>query len=166
MDLFLQVFDDGRLTDGMGRTIDFTNTIIIATSNAGAKIIQDRLKEGKTIDQFKPEIEDYLLKYFKPELLNRFNAQIVFKTLSQSDILAIAKLQIIKLAKRLEDAQGIKLEVSQKALEKVAALGYSPFYGARNLQRTITDKIENTIANKFLKGEIRRGKVYTIDDIE
>lgn len=166
LDLFLQVFDDGRLTDGAGRTVDFTNTIIIATSNAGAKIIQERIKEGKTIDQFKPEIEDYLLKYFKPELLNRFNGQIVFKTLSQDDILAIAKLQIAKLAKRLENAQGIKLEISQKALEKIAALGFSPLYGARNLQRTITDKIENTIANKFLKGEIKRGKVFTIEDIE
>lgn len=166
LDLFLQVFDDGRLTDGMGRVIDFTNTIIIATSNAGSKIIQERLKEGKKIADFRPEIESHLLKYFKPELLNRFNAQIVFKTLSEEDILAIAKLQISKLAKRLEDAQGIKLEISEKALEKVAALGFSPFYGARNLQRTITEKIENTIANKFLSGEIKRGKVYMIEDIE
>lgn len=166
LDLFLQVFDDGRLTDGSGRVVDFTNTIIIATSNAGSKIIQARLKEGKFIADFKPEIEDYILKYFKPELLNRFNAQIVFKTLSESDILEIAKLQIKKLIKRFDEAQGIKLEVSPAALAKVAALGHSPFYGARNLQRVITEKIENLIANKFLRGEIKRGKVFTIKEIE
>lgn len=166
LDLFLQVFDDGRLTDGSGRVVDFTNTIIIATSNAGSKIIQARLKEGKSIADFKPEIEDYILKYFKPELLNRFNAQIVFKTLLEEDILAIAKLQIKKLTKRLDEAQGIKLEVSPAALAKVAALGYSPFYGARNLQRMITEKIENLIANKFLRGEIKRGKVFTIEKID
>ncbi len=166
LDLFLQVFDDGRLTDGAGRTVDFTNTIIIATSNAGSKIIQERLKEGKVIAEFKPELEDYMLKYFKPELLNRFNAQIIFKTLSESDILEIAKLQIKKLAKRLDEAQGIKLEVAPRALEKVAALGYSQFYGARNLERAITEKIENLITNKFLRGEIKRGKVFKIEEIE
>lgn len=166
LDLFLQVFDDGRLTDGSGRAVDFTNTIIIATSNAGSKIIQSRLKEGKKIAEFRPEIEDHLLKYFKPELLNRFNAQIIFKTLSEADILEIAKMQIKKLAKRLDEAQGIKLEVSPAALAKVAVLGYSPLYGARNLQRTITEKIENLIANKFLRGQIKRGKVFRIEEIE
>ncbi len=166
LDLFLQVFDDGRLTDGSGRVVDFTNTIIIATSNAGSKIIQARLKEGKVIADFKPEIEDHLLKYFKPELLNRFNEQIIFKTLSEDDILAIAKLQITKLIKRFEEAQGIQIAVSPAALKKVAVLGCSSFYGARNLQRVITEKLENTIANKFLRGEIKRGKVFTIEDIE
>ncbi len=166
LDLFLQVFDDGRLTDGSGRVVDFTSTIIIATSNAGSKIIQARLKEGKTIADFKPEIEDHLLKYFKPELLNRFNAQVIFKTLSENDILEIAKMQVKKLVKRFDQAQGIKLEISPRALEKVAALGYSPLYGARNLQRTITEKIENLIANKFLQGQIRRGKVFRIEEIE
>lgn len=166
LDLFLQIFDDGRVTEGMGRVVDFTNTIIIATSNAGSKIIQERLKEGKIIAEFKPEIEDYLLKYFKPELLNRFNAQVVFKTLSHKDIFQIAVIQIKKLAKRLEDAQGIRLEVSDKAIDKIVSLGYSPFYGARNLQRVITEKLENGIANKFLRGEIKRGKVFTIEDIE
>lgn len=166
LDLFLQVFDDGRLTDGLGRTVDFTNTIIIATSNSGSKIIQERLKEGKTIDEFRPEIEDYLLKYFKPELLNRFNAQVVFKTLSREDISQIAAIQVRKLAKRLEDAQGIRLVVAPKAMDKIVALGYSPFYGARNLQRTITEKLENIIADKFLRGAIKRGEVFTVEDIE
>ena len=99
-------------------------------------------------------------------MLNRFNAQVVFKTLSQEDISQIAAIQIKKLAKRLEDAQGIQLVVAPKAMDKIVALGYSPFYGARNLQRTITEKLENTIADKFLRGAIKRGEVFTVEDIE
>lgn len=166
LDLFLQVFDDGRLTDGLGRVVDFTNTIIIATSNAGSKIIQERLREGKVLSDFQPEIEEHLLKYFKPELLNRFNAQVMFKTLSPEDIAQIAKLLVKKLAARLEEAQGIKLNISEHVIDKIVTLGYSSFYGARNLQRTITEKLENKIADKFLRGEIKRGQVYTIEDID
>ncbi|MBU3964985.1 ATP-dependent Clp protease ATP-binding subunit [Patescibacteria group bacterium] len=166
LDLFLQVFDDGRLTDSFGRTRDFTNTIIIATSNVGSKIIQERLKEGKKLEDFRPEIEANLLNYFKPELLNRFNAQILFTTLSPEEILQIARLQIKKLSDRLENAQGIKLEVLPEAMNKITELGYSPLYGARNLQRVITEKIENIIADKFLRGEIKRGQTFTIKNIE
>lgn len=166
LDLFLQVFDDGRLTDSFGRTMDFTNTIIIATSNVGSKIIQERLKQGKKLEDFRTEIEANLLNYFKPELLNRFNAQILFTTLSPEEVLQIAKLQIKKLSERLENAQGIKLEVLPEALDKIAGLGYSPLYGARNLQRVITEKIENVIADKFLRGEIKRGEIFTIKNIE
>lgn len=165
LDLFLQVFDDGRLTDSFGRTMDFTNTIIIATSNVGSKIIQGRLKEGKKLEDFRPEIEANLLNYFKPELLNRFNAQILFTTLSSEEVLQIAKLQIKKLSERLENAQGIKLEVLPEAMNKITELGYSPLYGARNLQRVITEKIENIIADKFLRGEIKRGQTFTIESI-
>ncbi len=166
LDLFLQVFDDGRLTDSFGRTVDFTNAIIIATSNVGSKIIQERLKEGKKLEDFRQEIEANLLNYFKPELLNRFNAQILFTTLSQEEILQIAKLQIKKLSSRLEAAQGIKLDVAPEAINKIVELGYSPFYGARNLQRVITEKIENVIADKFLRGEIKSGQDFTIEKIE
>ncbi|MBU3925150.1 MAG: AAA family ATPase [Patescibacteria group bacterium] len=166
LNLFLQVFDDGRLTDSLGRLVDFTNTIIIATSNAGSKIIQERLAEGKTIPEFQTEFEKNLLEHFKPELLNRFNAQIIFKTLSEDDISQIAKLQIKNLSKRLEAAQGIELKITDDVVAKISRMGYSPFYGARNLQRVITDKLENIIADKFLKGEIKRGHVYTIREIE
>lgn len=166
LNLFLQVFDDGRLTDGLGRLVDFTNTIIIATSNAGSKIIQERLAEGKTIPEFQAEFEKNLLEHFKPELLNRFNAQIIFKTLTEDDINKIARLQIQRLSKNFEKAQGIELRITDEAVAKIARMGYNPFYGARNLQRVITEKIENLIADKFLKGEIKRGQVYTIRDIE
>ncbi|MDP3056989.1 MAG: AAA family ATPase [bacterium] len=166
LNLFLQVFDDGRLTDSLGRLVDFTNTIIIATSNAGSKIIQERLREGKTIPEFQAEFEKNLLEYFKPELLNRFNAQIIFKTLSEDDITQIAKLQIKNLSKRMEKAQGIEIKITDEAVAKISRIGYNPFFGARNLQRVITEKIENVIADKFLKGEIKRGQVYTVKDIE
>ncbi len=166
LNLFLQVFDDGRLTDGAGRLVDFTNTIIIATSNACSKIIQERMGEGKTIPEFQAEFEKNLLEYFKPELLNRFNAQIIFKTLSEDDIAQIAKLQIRKLSRRLEEAQGIELKITEDAVAKISRMGYNPFYGARNLQRVITEKIENLIAGKFLKGEIKRGEIYTIREID
>ena len=166
LNLFLQVFDDGRLTDNFGRTVDFTNTIIIATSNAGSRIISKIVIKEKysSNERILQMLEPYLLKSFAPEFLNRFTARIVFKSLSKQDVMAIARLQINNLAKRLDEAQGIKIEISLEALEKIANLGYSAEYGARFLQRTIQEKIENLIATKFLKGEIKRGDVFKIEE--
>lgn len=166
LNLFLQVFDDGRLTDNLGRTVDFTSTIIIATSNAGSKIISKIVikEENSSNERILQMLEPYLLKNFAPEFLNRFTARIVFKSLSEQDVMAIAKLQISSLAERLNKAQGIKIEISPKALEKIASLGYSAEYGARFLQRTIQERVENLIATKFLKGEIKRGDVFRIEE--
>ncbi len=161
--IFLQVFDDGRLTDNLGRTVDFTNTIIIATSNAGSdvisKIVVDKDSSNERILQM---LEPYLLKSFAPEFLNRFTARIVFRSLTKKDVMAIARLQINSLAKRMDMAQGIKIEISDEALSIVAELGYSAEYGARFLQRTIQEKLENLIATKFLQGEIKRGDTFVI----
>ncbi len=166
LNLFLQVFDDGRLTDNLGRTVDFTNTIIIATSNAGSKVISKIVvkEEHSSNERILQMLEPYLLKSFAPEFLNRFTARIVFRSLSRRDVIAIATLQINNLAKRLDKAQGIKIEISPEALKKIANLGYSAEYGARFLQRTIQEKIENLIATKFLKGEIKRGDVFRIEE--
>ncbi len=165
LNLFLQVFDDGRLTDNFGRTVDFTNTIIIATSNAGSKVISKIVvkESDSSNDRILQLLEPYLLKSFAPEFLNRFTARVVFRSLSRQDVIAIAKLQINNLAKRLDKAQGIKIEISPEALEKIANLGYSAEYGARFLQRTIQERVENFIATKFLKGEIKRGDVFKIE---
>ena len=161
--IFLQVFDDGRLTDNLGRTVDFTNTIIIATSNAGSKVISKIVvDEDNSNERILQMLEPYLLQSFAPEFLNRFTARIVFRSLSQKDVMAIAKLQIKSLAKRMDKAQGIKIEISSEALEIIAELGYSAEYGARFLQRTIQEKVENLIATKFLKGEIKRGDIFEI----
>ncbi|MCK5085680.1 ATP-dependent Clp protease ATP-binding subunit, partial [Candidatus Parcubacteria bacterium] len=163
--LFLQVFDDGRLTDNLGRTVDFTNTIIIATSNAGSKVISKIvIDEEDNNERILQLLEPYLLQSFAPEFLNRFTARIVFRSLSEKDIMAIAKLQIRNLAKRMDDAQGIKIEISDEALRLIAKMGFSPEYGARYLQRTIQEKAENLIAMKFLKGEIKRGDVFKIKE--
>ena len=167
LNLFLQVFDDGRLTDNLGRTVDFTNTIIIATSNAGSKVIRkiviDEKENNERIFQM---LEPYLLQSFAPEFLNRFTAKIVFRSLSEKDIMAIARLQIKNLAKRMDSAQGIQIKVSDGALKKIANIGYSPEYGARFLQRTIQERVENLIATKFLKGEIKRGDTLEIKEDE
>ncbi len=164
LNLFLQVFDDGRLTDSLGRTVDFTNTIIIATSNAGSAAVSKMyVSEESDSERIMQILEPYLLKYFAPEFLNRFTAKVVFKSLSKEDIIAIAKLQLNNLSRRLEKAQGIILVISDEAVDKIAHLGYSPQYGARFLQRTIQEKIENLIATKFLKGEIKRGKEFVVE---
>ncbi|MCK5490842.1 MAG: ATP-dependent Clp protease ATP-binding subunit [Candidatus Pacebacteria bacterium] len=161
--IFLQVFDDGRLTDNLGRTVDFTNTIIIATSNAGSKVISKIVvDEDNSNERILQMLEPYLLQSFAPEFLNRFTARIVFRSLSQKDVMAITKLQIKNLAKRMDKAQGIKIKISGGALKIIAELGYSAEYGARFLQRTIQEKVENLIATKFLKGEIKRGDVFEI----
>ncbi len=165
LNLFLQVFDDGRLTDNLGRTVDFTNTIIIATSNAGSKVISKIIvSEKENNERILQLLEPYLLQSFAPEFLNRFTARIVFKSLSPKDVLAIAKLQINNLAKRMDKAQGIQIKISNGALELVTKIGYSPEYGARFLQRTIQERVENLIATKFLKGEIKRGDVFEIKE--
>ncbi|MBW6440788.1 ATP-dependent Clp protease ATP-binding subunit [Patescibacteria group bacterium] len=166
LNLFLQVFDDGRLTDNLGRTVNFTNTIIIATSNAGSQVIRKIIidEEGAVNERIFNMLEPYLLKYFAPEFLNRFTAKIVFRSLSEKDIMAIARLQIKSLAKRMEHAQGIKIEISEEALSLIAKMGYSAEYGARYLQRTIQEKAENLIATKFLEGEIKRGDIFEITE--
>lgn len=169
LNLFLQVFDDGRLTDNLGRTVDFTNTIIIATSNAGSKVIRKMVIDEETNNErILQMLEPYLLQSFTPEFLNRFTAKIIFKSLSKKEVIAIAKLQINRLNERLKKAQGIRISISDKALERLADLGYSPEYGARFLERTIQERVENLIAVKFLKGEIKRGDVFEIkkEDIE
>ncbi|MFA6097601.1 MAG: ATP-dependent Clp protease ATP-binding subunit [Candidatus Paceibacterota bacterium] len=165
LNLFLQVFDDGRLTDNLGRTVDFTNSIIIATSNAGSKVISKIVvDEGSSNERMLQMLEPYLLQYFAPEFLNRFTARIIFRSLSREDVVFITKLQLDGLAKRLEKAQGIKFIASLEAIAKLSTAGYSPEYGARFLQRTIQEKVENLIAVKFLKGEIRRGDVFEIKE--
>jgi len=169
LNLFLQVFDDGRLTDNMGRTVDFTNTIIIATSNAGSKIVAKMFVDEKSSNaRILDMLEPYLLQSFTPEFLNRFTDKIIFRSLTQKDLTSIARLQINNLAKRLDQAQGIKIELGEDAIAYLVEMGYSAEYGARFLQRTMQEKLENLIAVEFLKGEIKRGQVFKIgvDDLK
>jgi ATP-dependent Clp protease ATP-binding subunit ClpC len=162
--LFLQVMDDGRLTDGEGRTIDFTNSIIIATSNAGSNYIQEEIIKGAPIEQIKNSlINEQLNKIMRPELINRFDGIIVFKPLSEADIVAIARLMLADVAGMLK-AKGVELAISEAGLVKIAHLGYDPKFGARPLRRLIQEKIEDEIAKKILSNELARRDTVVIND--
>lgn len=157
LNLFLQVFDDGRLTDNLGRVVDFTNTIIIATSNAHSEFIKTQIEAGQPIDKISEELKKKLTDYFRPELLNRFSSVIVFKNLSPDDIKAIAKLNLRDLAKTVEEAQGISLVFDEAVIAKIAELGYDPVFGARPLRGVISEKLRSVLAEKILREEIVKG---------
>ncbi|HDH31181.1 MAG TPA: ATP-dependent Clp protease ATP-binding subunit, partial [Candidatus Wolfebacteria bacterium] len=162
LNLFLQVFDDGRLTDSLGRTVDFQNTIIIATSNAHSNFIKTEIEAGRDTEDIAKELKKKLTDYFRPELLNRFSSVIVFKNLSKDDIKAIAWLKLNGLAKTLEKTHGISLIFDETAVERIAELGYDPVFGARPLRGVISDKLRSVLAEKILKGEISRGGTINI----
>ncbi len=164
-DLFLQVMDDGRLTDGEGRTIDFTNSIIIATSNAGSNYIQKEIGKGTSTEEIKTAlINEQLNKVMKPELINRFDGIIVFKPLSEQNVVEIAKLMLEGIGRMLKE-KGIFFESTEKGASILAKEGYDPKFGARPLRRLLQQKIENKIAMKILSGDIeRRDKVIVGED--
>lgn len=164
LNLFLQVMDDGRLTDGQGRTIDFTNSIIIATSNIGAVFIEEQIIAGTKIEDIKQALtNNHLNKYLRPELINRFDGIVVFKPLSIEDVNNIAKIMLSKVKKMLEE-KGMNLKCSPEGLANLAKEGFDPKFGARPLRRLIQEKIENEIANKILSGELKRRDIIKIDD--
>ncbi|OGZ35481.1 MAG: hypothetical protein A3A94_00880 [Candidatus Portnoybacteria bacterium RIFCSPLOWO2_01_FULL_43_11] len=160
LNLFLELLDEGRMRDALGRVVSFRNTIIIATSNAGAELIRTSIKEGKDLLQIKAQILDALQSegVFKPEFLNRFDAVVLFKPLSQEHLLSIAQLMLESLNKRLEKEHESVLVITQELKQKIVELGYDPVYGARPMRRVIQDKIENQIAKKILKGELKKGE--------
>ena len=155
--LFLQVFDDGRLTDSLGRTVDFTNTIIIATSNAHSNFIKERIEAGDNIGKINEELKKKLTEYFRPELLNRFSGIIAFKNLSPKDIEEIAGFQLKSLAKAISETHGISLDFDAAVVKNIAELGYDPVFGARPLRGVISEKLRSPLAEKILRGEIVKG---------
>lgn len=157
LNLFLQVLDDGRLTDNFGRTVDFTNTIIIATSNAHSDIINDALRQGQSMSQIAEYLKARLVDVFKPELLNRFSKIIVFRDLKPDEVEKIALLNLKDLAKTLEE-QGVYLEIDQSATKQIAKLGYDPAFGARPLRRVIDDKIRAPLAEALLRRDVVHGQ--------
>lgn len=163
LNLFLQVLDEGRLTDSLGRTVSFRNSIIIGTSNAGAEFIREYVekKVSYAYSFFKKELVEYLLRerIFRPEFLNRFDSVITFTPLTKQNLTDIAILMLQRLNKRLAQGRGIQFIVTRELAEKVAGLGYHPEFGARPMNRVIQDKIENKIASKILAGELKRGDV-------
>ncbi|MGH9858217.1 MAG: AAA family ATPase, partial [Acidobacteriota bacterium] len=158
--LFLQVFDDGRLTDNKGNTVSFRNTIIIATSNAGSEFIREEITKGTKVDKkFQHRLLEYLQSkgLFRPELLNRFDDVVVFKPLGQEQVMAVTKLLLDSLKKTMAE-QDITLSFDDAVVEKVAKEGFDRDFGARPLRRYIQDTVEDSIAQKRLTNEITRGK--------
>jgi ATP-dependent Clp protease ATP-binding subunit ClpC len=154
--LFLQVMDDGRLTDGVGRTIDFTNVVLIATSNAGTQYIQDEVKKGTAMDHIKTGLLEQELKgVFRPEFLNRFDAVIVFKPLDLDAVTQIAHLLLSSVAKRMEE-KGIAFRAENEAVEELAKAGFDPLFGARPLRRVIQERVENQLADLILRNAVHR----------
>lgn len=165
LNLFLQILDDGRLTDVTGRTIDFTNTIIIATSNAGSEKIRQYLNDNLSSDKLGKIITDYLLEQniFRPEFINRFDKIVCFKPLTLEEIMQIVKLMIENVNATLIE-KNISLNVTPEAIKKIANTGYDPVFGARPLRRLIQEKIENKIAKELITGQIGRGQTIEIKE--
>lgn len=164
LNLFLQVLDEGFLTDGLSRKVDFKSSIIIATSNAGYQIILEALRQKTKWSQVKEKLLDYLFAkaIFRPEFINRFDAVVVFTPLSKENLLEIAELMFQKLKKSLEE-KGIEFIINKPLKEKIVELGYDPTFGARAMRRVIQDKVENVLASALLSNKIKRGDRIKID---
>jgi ATP-dependent Clp protease ATP-binding subunit ClpB len=157
--VLLQILDDGRLTDGQGRTVDFKNTVIIMTSNIGNEYIRSL---GGEVDQMRKQVMEALRVNFRPEFLNRVDEVIVFNNLGKAEIERIVDIQLAHLQRRLEE-RSLKLEVSDTAKKLLADLGYDPAYGARPLKRTIQREVIDSLALKILEGEFQEGDTIRVD---
>ncbi|MBS3818488.1 ATP-dependent chaperone ClpB [bacterium] len=157
--ILLQILDDGRLTDGKGRTIDFRNTIIVMTSNLGSQVIKEMSQD---YEKMKTQVRSVLEEHFRPEFLNRIDEIIIFKALNRETLLKIVDLQINILRKRLQE-KGLDIEVSDEAKKLLAERGYDPVYGARPLQRTIQHHIQNPLALKMLEGNYKEKDTVQVD---
>ncbi len=160
--VLLQVLDDGRLSDNQGHTVDFTNTIVVMTSNIGSQVIQQISQEGGSEDEMRDAVLEAVRAHFLPEFLNRIDETIIFHPLDRGEIRRIVDLQLELLRKKL-DRQGIALQVTEAARNLVANLGFDPTYGARPLRRVIQQRIQNALATELLQGEITDGGGVKVD---
>ncbi len=163
--ILLQVLDDGRLTDGQGRTVDFSNTVVIMTSNMGSDVIQAMASESGTEEGYeamKAAVMEVVSQHFRPEFINRIDDSVVFRPLTKEDIRKIAVIQLKNLSKRLGE-NDLSIEFSDAALDMIGAEGFDPVYGARPLKRAIQSEIENPLAQKILGGEFVSGDKIMAD---
>lgn len=164
LNLFLQVLDEGYITDGLGRKVSFSDTIIISTSNAGYKIILRALKQGTKWDKVKQRLLEYLFEkgIYRPEFINRFDAVVLFKSLTKQNLLDISQLLLERVEKNLEE-KNIKFIITESLKERIVDLSYSPVFGAREMKRVIQDKVEDPIAESLLRRKIQRGDNIKVD---
>ena len=164
--VLLQILDDGRITDSLGKTVDFKNTIIILTSNLGADVILSSIEKNHEITpEAREEVKNILRHNFRPEFLNRLDDIILFKPLQQNQITKIVDLLLEKLAQRLQDKQ-LSLNVTSNAKDFIVKNGYDEAYGARPLKRFIQDTVETAVARKLLSDNLTAGSTITVDAVE
>jgi ATP-dependent Clp protease ATP-binding subunit ClpB len=163
--ILLQVLDDGRLTDGQNRTVDFTNTVIVMTSNIGSKMIQRVADEGGTEEDMEQAVQDSLKIKFLPEFLNRIDETIIFEPLKKDQIRKIVSLQVRKLEEMLAENH-YKLNITENAIDAISNEGYDPVYGARPLKRVIQRRLQNKIASELLKREENEGGSIHVDFVD
>lgn len=159
--ILLQILDDGRLTDGQGRTVDFRNTVIVMTSNLGSSMIME-MAGDKNYEMMKRAVMDEVNKHFRPEFINRIDETVVFHPLAEKQIRQIADVQIVRLRRRLQE-RDLDLEISKSALDYLAEIGYDPVYGARPLKRAIQHYLENPLAHDILSGKFLPGQKIKVD---
>jgi ATP-dependent Clp protease ATP-binding subunit ClpB len=158
----LQVLDDGRLTDGQGRTVDFRNTVIVMTSNLGSQLIQEQSVDTEAdYLQMKAAVLGVVQAHFRPEFINRLDELVVFRPLEKNQIRKIALIQLTYLEKRLAERQ-LKLEIDDKALDLLGNVGFDPVYGARPLKRAIQQQLENPLAKAILEGRFTSGETIAV----
>jgi ATP-dependent Clp protease ATP-binding subunit ClpB len=160
-DILLQVLDDGRLTDGQGRTVDFRNTILILTSNMGSQFLID---QSEPYDVRKEQVMAVVRQHFRPEFLNRLDALVMFNPLDKAELERIARLQVEQLQKRLNDRR-ITLDITDEALQWLVNKGYEPAYGARPLRRLVQTAIGDPLAKAILAGDVRDGDTVVIGTV-
>jgi len=158
--VLLQVLDDGRLTDGQGRTVDFKNCLIVLTSNLGSDYLAG-LKDGQSVDAVRPQVMEVVRQNFRPEFLNRLDEILLFNRLSRAQMTDIVTIQLSHLRKLLVDRK-IELALDEKALQWLANRGYDPVYGARPLKRVIQRSLQNPLAGMILDGSVREGQKVDI----
>ena len=158
--VLLQVLDDGRLTDGQGRTVDFRNTVIVMTSNLGSNLIQEMAGE-ENYDAMKTAIMDVVGSHFRPEFVNRIDDLVVFHPLGRDHIRKIVDIQLSYLHDRLAE-RDISIDLSDAARDKLADAGFDPVYGARPLKRAIQQQVENPLAQEILRGRFKAGDVIEV----
>lgn len=163
--VLLQVLDDGHLTDGQGRTVDFKNTVIIMTSNLGAGDIQEMTRDGASAEEIKDSVMENVRGFFRPEFINRLDESVIFRPLDRPAIARIAQLQMKRVIKRLEDRK-IDTTITEAAVAHLAEAGFDPLMGARPLKRAIQQELENPLSKEIVSGRLNSGDTLVVDSIE